>query len=93
MTLIVAAYLIIWLPLVFAGRRLGSPGGTLTRGSGFPRSWGCSGSSSSPRAATRPCNRSGRDMPLADWLILAALAVVILFAIRYARHHPKVPPR
>ena len=28
----------------------------------------------------------------ADGLILAALAVVILLAVRYARHHPKVPP-
>jgi len=30
-------------------------------------------------------------MPLADWLILAALAVVIALAFRYARHHPRVP--
>ena len=31
-------------------------------------------------------------LPLADWLILAALAVVIALAIRYARSHPKIPP-
>jgi len=34
-------------------------------------------------------------MPLADWAILAeaaALAVVILLAVRYARRHPKIPP-
>ena len=30
-------------------------------------------------------------LPLADWLIVAALAVVILLAIRYARTHPRVP--
>ena len=28
-----------------------------------------------------------------DWLILGVLAVVILLAIRYARTHPKIPPR
>ena len=33
------------------------------------------------------------SLPLADWLILAALAVVILLAVRYARTHPKIPPR
>jgi hypothetical protein len=31
-------------------------------------------------------------LPLADWLILAALAVVIGLTIRWARRHPKVPP-
>ena len=31
-------------------------------------------------------------MPPADWLILAALAIVIALAVRYARRHPKVPP-
>jgi hypothetical protein len=29
-------------------------------------------------------------VPPADWLILAALALVIALAIRYARRHPKV---
>ena len=31
-------------------------------------------------------------MPPADWVILAALGVVIALAVRYARRHPKVPP-
>jgi hypothetical protein len=31
-------------------------------------------------------------MPLADYLILAALFLVILLSVRYARTHPKVPP-
>ncbi len=31
-------------------------------------------------------------LPLADWLILGAMVVVILLAVRYARRHPKVPP-
>lgn len=31
-------------------------------------------------------------LPLADWVILAVLAVVILGAVWYARHHPKIPP-
>lgn len=30
-------------------------------------------------------------MPLADWLILGALAVVILLTRLIARRHPKVP--
>jgi len=30
-------------------------------------------------------------LSLADWAILAALAVVIALAVRYARRHPKVP--
>jgi len=32
------------------------------------------------------------SLPLADWLILAALGIVIAMAVRYARRHPKVPP-
>jgi hypothetical protein len=32
------------------------------------------------------------DLPLADWLILVALVVVILMTIRWARRHPRVPP-
>jgi len=31
-------------------------------------------------------------LPLADWFILAALAGVIVLAVRYARRHPKIPP-
>jgi len=31
-------------------------------------------------------------MPLTDWAILAALAVVIVLSVRYARRHPRVPP-
>ena len=31
------------------------------------------------------------NLPLADWIILAALAVVILLAAWYARTHAKVP--
>ena len=31
-------------------------------------------------------------IPVADWLMLAALAVVIALTVRYARRHPKVPP-
>jgi len=31
-------------------------------------------------------------LPLADWIILALLAVVILWCVWYARTHPKVPP-
>ena len=31
------------------------------------------------------------SLPLADWLILAALAIVIALAVRYARTHPRVP--
>ena len=33
---------------------------------------------------------SAAGLPLADWLILAALFVVILGAVGYARHHPRV---
>ena len=32
------------------------------------------------------------SLPLADWVILAVLAVVILAARLYAGRHPKVPP-
>ena len=32
------------------------------------------------------------EPPVADWVEFAALVVVILLAIRYARRHPKVPP-
>jgi len=31
-------------------------------------------------------------LPLADWVILGALAVVILGSVLYARSHPKIPP-
>ena len=31
--------------------------------------------------------------PLARWLILAALAVILLLTRVIARHHPKIPPR
>lgn len=31
-------------------------------------------------------------LPLADWVILAALVIVILLTVRWARRHPKVPP-
>ena len=31
-------------------------------------------------------------LPLADWLILAVLAVVIVLSRLWARRHPKVPP-
>ena len=31
-------------------------------------------------------------LPLADWLILAALAVVIAVTRLIARRHPKIPP-
>jgi hypothetical protein len=31
-------------------------------------------------------------LPVVDWIILAALAVVIALSIRYARRHPKIPP-
>jgi uncharacterized protein (TIGR03382 family) len=33
----------------------------------------------------------GAPVNTADWLILAALAVVIALAVLYARRHPKVP--
>ena len=32
------------------------------------------------------------DMPIADWLILAALAIVIAVTRMVARRHPKIPP-
>lgn len=31
------------------------------------------------------------NLPPADWAIFAALAVVILWCIWYARRHPKAP--
>lgn len=31
------------------------------------------------------------SLPVADWLILAALAVAIGLCVLYARRHPKVP--
>ena len=31
-------------------------------------------------------------LPLADWFILAALAVVLVVTRLIARRHPKVPP-
>jgi hypothetical protein len=34
----------------------------------------------------------GAPVRPADWLILAALAVVIAPAVLYARRHPRVPP-
>ena len=36
---------------------------------------------------------SAAGLPLADWAILAALAVVILLIRVIARRHPKIPPR
>ena len=31
-------------------------------------------------------------LPLADWVITAATAIVIVLSRLYARRHPKVPP-
>jgi len=35
---------------------------------------------------------AGMGLPVADWVILAGLGVVILLTVLWARRHPKVPP-
>ena len=62
---------------------------------GRPRSLGADPRGSTNRHASgkpRGSGPQGLTLPLADWFILAALAVVIGTRFRYARRHPKVPP-